>query len=711
MQASISVDVGGTFTDCAVLVGGRLVSAKRPTSPHNLAEAFLEAVAECARRLEVAPEALLAGAREVRYATTVALNHLLARQGPRLALLATAGAEEAVYVGMGAQWADGLTDRERSVLPAAQKPLPLIPRERCVGVRERLDSRGAVLRPLDEGHLREEIHRLIAQGVQGIVVSLLWSFLNPAHELRVREVIREEFPPGNLGAVPVVLAHEVVPARGEYQRTMTAVLCAYLHDTMQADLTATADELRRRNCAGPLTIVQNNGGVAGVWRTTPVMTVSGGPVAGLMGSARLATRYGDGRVIATDMGGTTFDIGIVARGQPLPQEFRPVIDRWLVHGSMLEVRSIGAGGGTIARLNTEQGNRLEIGPASAGAVPGPAAYDLGGLEPTVTDADLVLGYLNPDAFAGGQRRLSRARAELAISQRIARPLGLDVVEAAARIRRLIDERMGHTILKETVLRGHDPREFTLFAYGGAGPTHCCDYARAVRPARIVTFAFSPVFCALGSAMLDYVQTLVNSRPFLLMHPHEGGFSTDYEGFNNMVAGLQERLLTDLQAAGAPVAEVSFALELDLKFGGQVHVKRIASPRLLLQSTADAQAVYDTFVAAYSRTFSPFSLYPEGGVVIEAFVLHARVPNEPVQLPTYPLGPASPVRALTGRRDVFWLNEGRWISTPTYAFSKLQAGCIIEGPGIVEDAATTHAVPPGYRFALDRHLAAIIEQIG
>lgn len=253
---------------------------------------------------------------------------------------------------------------------------------------------------------------------------------------------------------------------------MTAVINAYLQQSMQDTLVSAADRLRQHGYRGPLLVVQNNGGAAEVWRTTPVATYNGGPVAGLMGSVRLSQLYGGGQVIATDMGGTTFDAGVIADGHLLPYEFRPVIDRRLVGASMIEVRSIGAGGGSIARLNADQGNRLVVGPASAGAMPGPAAYDLGGTDPTVTDADLVLGYLNPDFFAGGRRRLNRERAARVIQERIARPLGIDVIEAAARIRRTVDDLAGHTLLQETVQRGHDPREFTLFAYGGAGQTHC-----------------------------------------------------------------------------------------------------------------------------------------------------------------------------------------------------------------------------------------------
>lgn len=709
MKSLIQVDVGGTFTDCLVVFGDLIVSAKHPTSPHSPVESFMAVVANCAEELNIKVEELLRMTLEVRYATTLASNQLLERKDPNLVLLTTAGTEDAIYIGKGVQWTDGLYNRKRHEIdPFAQRPVSLIPRSSCIGIRERLDSRGAIIRPLDEEHLRDRLNQLTMQGVEGIVVSLLWSFLNPTHELRIEEIIRNEFSETCLNAVPVYLSSKVAPIRGEYQRTMTTVINAYLKLTMQDELVNITSHLRQRGYQGPLLMVQNNGRVADVWRTTPLATYNGGPVSGLMGSLHLAKQYSS-KIITSDMGGTTFDIGIISSDSPLPHKLQPAIDRWSVGANMLEVCSIGAGGGTIVRLNHTRGSYLKIGPDSAGAVPGPAAYDLGGAEPTITDVDLVLGYLNPEFFAGGKRRLNRERSFRAINNRIARPLGIDVIEAAAQIRRAVDELMGHTILNETIMRGHDPREFTLFAYGGAGPTHCCDYARVLETARIITFPFSPTFCALSSAFLQYGQTYMYSQPFMLMSPIEGIFTGDYPGFNRIVSDLESLALEDIEVSLVEKRSVNFILELDLKFGGQVHVKRILSPRIHLKSRADTEAIYNAFIEAYSRSFSPFSLYPEGGVMIETFILHAMLPQEPVVLPTYPIGSTSASRALKGRRDVFWIHEAQRISTPIYVFDLLQAGNIIEGPAIIEDNYTTYVLPVGHRFTLDCHLAGIIER--
>lgn len=709
MKSRIFVDVGGTFTDCLVVFGEHIVSAKHPTSPHSPAESFMASVINCANELNIEVEELLRRTIEVRFATTLASNQLLERKGPDLVLLTTAGTEDAIYIGKGVHWTDGLNNRKRhDIFPFAKRPAPLIPRRRCIGIRERIDSRGAIVRPLDEEHLRDQLNQLTMQEIEGIVVSLLWSFLNPTHELKIQEIIRNEFSETNLFNIPVYLSSNVAPIRGEYRRTITTIINAYLKPTMQDEIMNITSHLCQRSYQGPLLIVQNNGKVADVWRTTPLATYEGGPVSGLMGSLHLAKQYST-KIITSDMGGTTFDIGIISGSSPLPHKLQPVIDRSLVGVNMLEVCSIGAGGGTIVRLNHAQGNILEIGPSSAGAIPGPAAYNMGGTEPTVTDADLVLGYLNPEFFAGGKRRLNRERALRAINNRIARPLGIDVNEAAAQIRRAIDELMGQTIMNEIIVRGHDPREFTLFAYGGAGPTHCCDYSRIFEPVRIVTPPFSPTFCALSSAFLQYGQTYMSSQYFVLMSP-SGVFTDDYSSFNRIVSNLKSQAFKDIEVSLGGERSVTFVLELDLKFGGQVHVKRIFSPRIYLKSEADTRTIYDAFVDTYSRSFSPFSLYPEGGVIIETFILHAMLPQEPVVLPAYPIDSTSASRSLKGRRDVFWINEANWISTPVYLFNLLQAGNIIEGPAIIEGNYTTYVIPKGQRFTLDVHLAGIMERI-
>ncbi|MDX6235009.1 MAG: N-methylhydantoinase, partial [Nocardioidaceae bacterium] len=414
MKASIDIDIGGTFTDCFVTLGEQTAWCKTRTTGYDLSVGMNEAISEAAGRLETDVDGLLAHVDIIRYSTTLAMNKLIEHKGPRLGLLFTEGFEDTTLIGRASQWADGIPIKYQRNIARIERPTPLIGKEMIVGVRERVDSNGTIVRPLDEDHLRQQIQYLVDSGVRGFVVSLLWSFLNPANEQRVKDIIEQEYHSAYLGAMPVFLASDVAPRIYEYPRTMMAILNAYLHQGMYEELSGIGDELRDRGYHRPMMMIHNTGGMASVLRTSAVSTYNGGPVAGLMGSAHLGRLYGSGNVFASDMGGTSFDIGMIAEGSPRFYQFTPIIDRWMVDATVVDTLSVGAGGGSIARVNPLIANRVEVGPESAGSMPGPVAYNQGGTEPTVTDADVVLGYINPEFFHGGQIQLDARRAARAV---------------------------------------------------------------------------------------------------------------------------------------------------------------------------------------------------------------------------------------------------------------------------------------------------------
>ena len=703
---TIDIDVGGTFTDMVLNYNGKTILKKTPTTPHDLSACFLNVIEEAGKELEMGPEELLPEVGLVRYSTTVAMNRLIERKGPRLGLIATEGHEDAVLIGKGAQWVDGTRVSERRNLAPQKKPEPLISRELIVGVKERVDSFGQVIRPLDEEDVRQKVRYLVDQGVRGFVVSLLWSPVNPSHERRIKQIIREEYKEYTLGYMPVVLASDVIGRSGEYQRSMTAILDAYLFRAMQMELAAMWDRLRDYQYKGPLMMVHNSGGMAEVFKTDAVRTYSAGPVAALIGSHKLAQGLGYKNVIACDVGGTSFDIGLVVDQSVRNYDFRPILDRWMVGISMLQTMSIGAGGGSIASVNKMLGNRVEVGPQSAGAYPGPACYDQGGEEPTVTDADLVLGYLDEDYYFGGQMLLNKKKAEETIKSKIADPLGVSVEEAAILIRKIVDENMGTAIRKEIHLRGYDPRDFVLFAIGGGGPTHVAGYMGDIPTA--VVFPFSPVFSAHGSSVMDVMHIYENSRRFVLMEPGTRKFGTNYDDFNGVVDLLIERAKKELAGEGMPVDDAVFRLELDMLYGGQVHRKRSSSPVLHVNSEADMKAVYEEFEQEFSNAFSPLVCHPDGGVYVESFVLTASIPTEVPDIPEYPVAGPDPSEALRTKRPCFWGNGG-FEETLVYDYSKLKAGNQISGPSILETEYTTLVVPPGYICRVDEHLFARIER--
>jgi N-methylhydantoinase A len=700
--ASISIDIGGTFTDCYLSLNGRASWGKASTTPDDFSRGFLNALAEASNGLDLEVDELLAGATLLRYSTTIALNALLQRSGPRLGLITTRGHEDMLFIGNGRAWGDGLPVREQRRVAQAQMPEALIPRDMVVGLSERTDMFGKIVRPLVDEEVLAGLQYLVDRGVQGIIVSLLWSSANSEHEKAVKRIINDEYPEVYLGNIPVLLSSEVVPKWREYTRTTTTVLNGYLHSEMTNQLMGIGDRLRDLGYKQPLQMVQNTGGVAKLSRTRVVDTYQSGPVAGLMGSGARARGLGIDNVICTDMGGTSFDLGVLVDGSPRFYSVRPVIDRWAVDLPLLEVKSIGTGGGSIAWLNQAFGNRLEVGPASAGSMPGPACYGLGGTRATVTDADVVLGYLNPDNFLGGRLDLEAEESIRVIRRSIAEPMGISVEQAALSIKRVADEKMGVEIFKEVVLKGFDPRDFVLFAYGGAGPAHCCGYAQALGISRIFLFPESSVFCAYGASMLDVAHIYERARPLMLFDPSDGSYLQDYAAFNEAVGELENDLKRDMIAEGLDLGDMRLALELELRYGSSPVTQRIRCKSLRLEDEDDVKALYRDFRAHLMQLSFGVDL-PEAPVRIETFALNGSIPTsqdvKDGQNSTNDSGPGKQGKSSPGERDVIWDSSLSRVKTPVFSIEELTEGDLITGPAIGEARDTTYVIPPDWELSV------------
>ncbi|HEY4864295.1 MAG TPA: hydantoinase/oxoprolinase family protein [Candidatus Dormibacteraeota bacterium] len=703
---TLDVDVGGTFTDMVVHYQGKPLTLKVPTTPYDLSVCFLDAVEEAARTLDVDPREFVSHIDLVRYSTTVAMNRLIERKGPRIGLITTEGHEDAILIGRGAQWIDGTRLDERRALPRMTKPQPLVTRELIVGVKERVDARGEVMRPLDEDDVRRKVRQLVDRGARAFVVTLLWSFANPSHERRVKEIIREEYRDYHVGYLPVILSHAVVSRLGEYARTNTAILDAYLQRSMQLELSSMWDKLWAQGYQAPFMMVHNTGGCADVFRTTASRTYNGGPVAGLVGAYKIAQALGYKNVVASDVGGTSFDIGLVVHSDVRNYDFNPVIDRWMVGMTMLQSLSIGAGGGSIAWLNRDLGNRLEVGPQSAGSDPGPACYGLGGEDPTVTDADLLLGYLNPDNFFSGRMKLDPELSREAIEKKIATPLGIEVMEAASLIRRIVDEKMSSAIRKEVVLRGYRPEDFVLFAFGGGGPTHACGYGQDFP--QIVVFPYSAVFCAFGSSIMDVSHLYERSQRMMMIEPMTGRAVLDRDSFNETVRSLVEDARSELRAEGLPEGQVVFELELDMLYGGLIHSKRTSTPGLQIDSEEDVWRFYKQFETEFSEAFSPHVVNLPGGVYIDTFVLKASVPGQQLRMETHQLASEDASAARTGQREAYWPALGAFAEAAVFDEAVLRPGNVIQGPALVESPFTTIVITPDRQYRIDEHGLGFIE---
>lgn len=711
MSYTVGIDVGGTFTDfyCAH-EGGGFHTAKTPTTHYDLSVGFMRGMGLLAKGLKLKLPEFLSGLSSVRYSTTVGTNALIERTGPKLGLITTAGFEDTIFIGRGRSWADGLGWQQGRDLARIEKPAPLIDPQMVVGVRERIDYAGKIIAPLSREEVLEKLQSLVDRGAQGFVVSLLWSFVNPEHEQFIKQVIEEEYPEDYLGSMPVILSSEISPKAGEYTRTMTAVVNAYIHGLMAEELNKLGNELRDGGYRKPLTLVHNTGGTKKASRTRAVLTHNAGPVAGLHGAAALGGLSADGNIVFTDMGGTSFDIGLIEGGAIKAHDFIPVIDRWRTNIPAIEVKSIGAGGGSIAWINRTLGDTLEVGPQSAGSMPGPACYDKGGKEPTVTDADLVLGLYNAENYLGGEMLLDIDLAKKAISEKVAQPLGIPVEEAAWRIRRMIDARMGQEVFNEVALKGHDPRTFVLYACGGAGGAHAVGFAPFIGVSKIVVPLQSSVFGAFGASTMAIKEVWERSRSLKLFNWSEQAYLSDLAPFNDLVSELVDLATRDLKLEGFNERDMAFRLELDMRYGSQYNMTRVTAPKLRLDNADDVKALCDAFTARYAEVYSPEATFPAGGINVESFFLTASVAQDPFALPAETLAAAEPdVNAKTETRPVYWDPADGFVATPIYDARRLKPGNRLAGPAVIESPDTTYVVAPGWTFHIDAWRNGVLER--
>lgn len=701
MTFNIGIDIGGTFTDfCSVGDDGTLITFKTPSTHYDLSVGFMRGIRELAKLHKLDTRAYLSAIQAVRYSTTVGTNVLIEHNGPKLGLITTAGFEDTMFMGRGRSWADGVPAHQIRDMAMIEKPTSLIPTDMVVGVRERLDCFGNVICPLSREEVLEKLQYLVDRGAQGFVICLLWSFMNPAHEQMIKQIIEEEYPEDYLGSMPVTLSSEISPKSGEYPRMMTSVVNAYIHGIMSDELGRLGNDLRTEGYRRPLILVHNTGGTKKVSRTKAVLTHNAGPVAGMFGAAELGMLSGFPNVAFTDMGGTSFDIGVITEGKLKTHDFIPVIDRWRTNIPAIEVKSIGAGGGSIARVNTLMGNALEVGPASAGSMPGPACYDQGGDQPTVTDADMVLGYLNPDNYLGGKMLLDSDASHAVIEAKIAKPLGISTLEAALRIRRIVDARMGQEVFSEIALKGCDPRDFAVFACGGAGATHACGFAPYVGAGAVVVPAQSSVFGAFGASAMDIQQVWEMSRTIRLFRGDTRSYLDDFSAFNAVVAELSELALRDLRLEGFSESSITLKLDLDMRYGSQYNLTKVNAPKLALGGKADIVALCDAFDVLYSKTYSPECAYPDGGINVECFYLTASVQEERRKLRTQPDDGPDASAAANGTRPACF-ESGRGLEeTPIYDWTLLKPGNVVRGPALIEAPDTTYVIAPGWAYRMD-----------
>lgn len=690
MAYVIGVDVGGTFTD-AVLDddAGTVLAAKSPSTPPDYSRGVIDVLELLAEQLGVCMPDMLAGTHHIAHGTTSSLNALVTGNVPPVGFLTTKGHRDSIFIMNVEGRYLGRSPHELQNVLGQAKDHALLPKRHTLEVTERVDRDGSVVVALDEDQARAAIRSLLDDGIRAIAVSLLWSFRNPVHERRLRELIAEQDP-----AVFVALSSEISPRIREFARNATTIMSTQIGPGLRNYLTALEDTLRENRLAGPLLVMQSNGGAVAAREApaTAISTIGSVLTGGVVGSVGLGRQLGHRNIISTDVGGTTFLAGLIVDGEPV-RDTTTVINHHPVNVPTLRVDAIGSGGGAIAWL--DPGGNLRIGPRSAQAVPGPACYGHGGTEPTNTDANLVLGILPERGLLGGRKPLSLDLARQAIDTRIAKPLGLSVEQAAAAIYTVQNAQTGDLLRKTVVEAGHDPRDFVLYAFGGAGPAHCARYAAEVGVTEVVV-PLGPVasaFSAFGLASSDIVVAAELSDPVVLPF--------DPTRAEQNFADLEKQVREGLDRQGVRFETVWLHREIDMRYAMQL--AEVTTP--VADGPLDGAAIEAAaaaFEQRYAALYGADTGFREAGIQAITFRVRGTgvLPFSPV-LPEIPAASSpDPAAAQAGSRPVCLDAAAGFTGTPVYDYRLLRAGHLLTGPAIVEVPTTTVVVPAGTAATVD-----------
>ncbi|MGE3935942.1 MAG: hydantoinase/oxoprolinase family protein [Rhodospirillaceae bacterium] len=671
----LAADIGGTFTDVTAFdeKTGRLSFGKALSTPDRLVEGINAGVAKAG--------ADYAAAGLFLHGSTIAINTILERTGATTALITTEGFRDVYEIGR--------INRPDSYNLYFQKHRPLVERALCFEVAERVLADGEVLVPLDEDAVAELADDLAARGVDAVAILFLHCYRSPDHEARAKKIIEARQPQMFVSA-----SHELSQEYREFERTSTVVANAYIGPKVRRYIGEIDDHLRRAGFGGSFMIVQSTGGLyeSSQARTYCVRMLESGPAAGVIGTQALCRTLGLDGAIAFDMGGTTAKAGVIYQGEALTTGAALIggYEKALpIQIAMMDIFEVGTGGGSIARV--EKGGALHVGPQSAGAQPGPACYGLGGTEPTVTDANLVLGRLGADRFLGGEMKLDARAAERALKEKVADPLGMDVTAAADGILRIATTAMSYAVKGVTTERGMDVGDFALVAYGGAGPLHATQIARELGMRNVIVPMAPGVFSAFGMLYSDLRYDFVRTW-FTRLH------EADFDQVEAVYRDLEEEGRRIVGAASVTPAKVTVKRAADMRYVGQEHAVTVDLPMKLF-AKKDRDGIKRAFDAQHEIRYGT-SAPDERAEVVSLRTTVTGILKKPPQEKIKAGRAEPPKAAATGRRKVYFDAAGRYVNTPTYARAALTAGNRIKGPALIEEHASTTVLMPGDALKVD-----------
>jgi len=697
MECVVGIDIGGTCTDCVVVDDrGQVALGKAFSTPPDFSTGILASIQVAADELGLELSELLTAARLFLHSTTVAENAVIDGTLATAGLITNGGFEDTLFAMRGGygRWSGLSEDEKRNPIETDKLP-PIVPRSLIRGIRERTDVRGRVHVRADEAEIEAAVQSLLAHGVTALGVSLLWSFANPETEKLVERVVRRIAP-----EVFLTLSHEIAPIVGEYERMSTVALNSRLGPVVDQYLSRLRDALSDHGFRGTLLVMQAYGGLlpfdqAGA---RPVGMIESGPVSGLVGSQHLGQALGFDNIIAADMGGTTFKVGTVRKGL-IEYQRESMVLRYHYALPKMDVVSLGLAGGSIISVDPRTGSP-RIGPRSAGSYPGPVCYDHGGSEPTITDMDAILGYLNPDFFLGGRARLDIDKAARVFEEKIAEPLGLPLVEAAAAVYKLANSLFFDLLHKTTVQRGLDPRSFALFSFGGTAGMHVCAYGDDLGVSHIVIPHSASVHGAYGLITSDIAHEDQITQPLR------------YPVSEPVVAGifeqLRERVIAQLREEGFDDDSIRWQRSIDMRYRRQVHIVTVpvADPADPVTAETIEQTVAG-FEDLYREKYGEDSAYREAGIELVSFRFRGEGVVRKPQLQVEPIGGEDADHAVVERVRAWVDKAGAVQDVLGYDFERLAPGNRILGPAIVWTPITTLVVAPGQTARVDEYKNIVV----
>jgi N-methylhydantoinase A len=687
----VGVDIGGTCTDCVVVdESGQVTLGKAFSTPPDFSGGILDALGVSAAEIGIDVADLLASTRLFLHSTTVAENAVVDGTLATAGVITSRGFEDTLVTMRGGygRWS-GLTEEGKRNPIETDKLPPVVPRSLVVGVRERTDAGGDVKTAPAEREVENAVDRLRDSGADAIGVCTLWSFVNPSSERLIAGVVRRRAP-----HLFLTLSHEIAPIVGEYERMSTVALNARLGPVMRGYLDNLRRKLAEAGFAGQLLVAQAYGGLLPVEEAAerPVGMIESGPVSGLVGSQSLGERLGFRNIIAADMGGTTFKVGTVREGL-IEYQRESMVLRYHYALPKMDVVSLGLAGGSIISIEPRTGTP-RVGPRSAGSYPGPIAYAHGGEEPTITDIDAILGYLNPDFFLGGRVSLDIDNARRLFEERIARPLGLDTIEAAAAMYKLANSLFYDLLHKTTVQRGLDPRRFALFSFGGTAGMHVGAYGEELGVSHVVIPHSASVHGAFGLVTSDVAHEDQITHP--LRAPFDAGVVREVFG------ELEQRVLGLLEADGFMRGQTRLQRAIDMRYRRQVHILTVPVVGDEEPSEELLARTVELFERLYEEKYGLQSAYREAGIEMVSFRLRGSGAVRKPELRTLELGEADPTEALVETVTAWVDKAGALQDVPGFDFERLRPGNVVPGPAIVWTPITTLVVPPGQQARVDEY---------